>query len=74
MRLEKKNSNIKIGDILKRTRKSLGYTQEDVAEMLDLLPDMYQILKEIKPKEASILWLNCVTFTILLRPIFCKIT
>lgn len=36
MKLEKKNSNIKIGDILKRTRKSLGYTQEDVAEMLDL--------------------------------------
>lgn len=36
MKLEKKNSNIKIGDILRRTRKSLGYTQEDVAEMLDL--------------------------------------
>lgn len=38
MKLEKKNSNIKIGDILRRTRKSLGYTQEDVAEMLDLAP------------------------------------
>ena len=36
MKLEKKNSNIKIGDILRRRRKSLGYTQEDVAEMLDL--------------------------------------
>lgn len=36
MKLEKKNSNIKVGDILKRIRKSLGYTQEDVAEMLVL--------------------------------------
>lgn len=36
MKLEKKKSNIKIGNILKRTRKSLGYTQEEVAEMLDL--------------------------------------
>ena len=36
MKLEKKKSKIKIGNLLKRTRKSLGYTQEDVAEMLDL--------------------------------------
>lgn len=36
MKLEKKKSTIKIGDILRRTRKSLGYTQEEVAEMLDL--------------------------------------
>lgn len=40
MKLEKKTgkkkSNIKIGHLLRRTRKSLGYTQEDVAEMLDL--------------------------------------
>lgn len=63
MKLEKKNSNIKIGDILRRTRKSLGYTQEDVA-----------VLKETKPKEVLILWLNCVTFTILLPLIFYKIT
>lgn len=34
MKLE--NKKIKIGELLKRTRKSLGYTQEDVAEMLDL--------------------------------------
>ena len=36
MKLEKKKSEIKIGDILRRTRKSLSYTQEEVAEMLDL--------------------------------------
>lgn len=36
MNLEKKVSSIKIGEILKKTRKSLGYTQEEVAEMLDL--------------------------------------
>lgn len=29
-------SSIKIGDILQNTRKSLGFTQEDVAEKLDL--------------------------------------
>lgn len=34
MKLE--NKKIKIGELLRRTRKSLGYTQEDVAEMLDL--------------------------------------
>lgn len=34
MKLEKKK--IKIGELLRKTRKSLGYTQEDVAEMLDL--------------------------------------
>lgn len=33
---KKKRSNIKIGSILRKTRKSLGYTQEEVAEMLDL--------------------------------------
>lgn len=33
---EKKKSNIQIGNILRKTRKSLGYTQENVAEMLDL--------------------------------------
>ncbi len=36
MDIEKKKVNIKIGDILRKTRKSLGYTQEEVAEMLDL--------------------------------------
>lgn len=36
MKLEKKNAKIKIGSILRRTRKSLGYTQEEVAERLDL--------------------------------------
>lgn len=36
MKIEKKKSNIQIGSLLKRTRKSLGYTQEEVAEMLDL--------------------------------------
>ena len=33
---EKKKSNIQIGNILRKTRKSLGYTKENVAEMLDL--------------------------------------
>lgn len=33
---EKKKSNIQIGNILRKTRKSLGYTQENVAEMLYL--------------------------------------
>lgn len=50
MRLEKKNSNIKIGDILKRTRKSLGYTQEDVAEMLDLAPRYVSDIERNKTK------------------------
>lgn len=36
MKLENKKTSIKIGKLLKRTRKSLGYTQEEVAEMLDL--------------------------------------
>lgn len=36
MKVKKKKSVIKIGELLKRTRKSLGYTQEEVAEMLDL--------------------------------------
>lgn len=36
MKLENKKSNIKIGELLRKTRKSLGYTQEEVAEMLDL--------------------------------------
>lgn len=36
MKIEKKKSDIRIGTILRRTRKSLGYTQEEVAEMLDL--------------------------------------
>ena len=36
MKVDKKNTTIKIGDLLRRTRKSLGYTQEDVAERLDL--------------------------------------
>lgn len=36
MKLENKKSQIRIGDLLRRTRKSLGYTQEEVAEMLDL--------------------------------------
>lgn len=50
MKLEKKNSNIKIGDILKRTRKSLGYTQEDVAEMLDLAPRYVSDIERNKTK------------------------
>ncbi len=36
MKLENKKSQIRIGELLRRTRKSLGYTQEEVAEMLDL--------------------------------------
>ncbi len=36
MKMDNKKVNIKIGELLKRTRKSLGYTQEEVAEMLDL--------------------------------------
>lgn len=36
MKLENKKSQIRIGSLLRRTRKSLGYTQEEVAEMLDL--------------------------------------
>lgn len=50
MKLEKKNSNIKIGDILRRTRKSLGYTQEDVAEMLDLAPRYVSDIEKNKTK------------------------
>ncbi len=50
MKLEKKNSNIKIGDILRRTRKSLGYTQEDVAEMLDLAPRYVSDIERNKTK------------------------
>lgn len=50
MKLEKKNSNIKIGDILKSTRKSLGYTQEDVAEMLDLAPRYVSDIERNKTK------------------------
>lgn len=36
MNIEKKKSNIKIGTLLRKTRKSLDYTQEDVAEKLNL--------------------------------------
>ena len=36
MKMEKKKSVIRIGELLRKTRKSLGYTQEEVAEMLDL--------------------------------------
>ena len=36
MNIEKKKNSITIGSILRKTRKSLGYTQEEVAEMLDL--------------------------------------
>ena len=50
MKLEKKNSNIKIGDILRRTRISLGYTQEDVAEMLDLAPRYVSDIERNKTK------------------------
>lgn len=50
MKLEKKNSNIKIGDILKRIRKSFGYTQEDVAEMLDLAPRYVSDIERNKTK------------------------
>lgn len=50
MKLEKKNSNIKVGDILKRIRKSLGYTQEDVAEMLDLAPRYVSDIERNKTK------------------------
>ena len=35
MEIERK-SQIKIGTLLRKTRKSLGYTQENVAELLDL--------------------------------------
>lgn len=50
MNLEKKKSNIKIGDTLKRTRKSLGYTQEEVAEMLDLAPRYISDIERNKTK------------------------
>lgn len=50
MKLEKKNSNIKVGDILKRIRKSLGYTQEDVAEMLDPAPRYVSDIERNKTK------------------------
>ena len=50
MKLEKKKSVIQIGSILRRTRKSLGYTQEDVAEMLDLASRYISDLERDKTK------------------------
>lgn len=34
--MKKEVSKIKIGNILKKTRRSLGYTQEEIAEQLNL--------------------------------------
>ena len=53
MKVDKKNTTIKIGDLLRRTRKSLGYTQEDVAERLDLAS---RYVSEIKQKVVLIHW------------------
>ncbi len=50
MNLEKKKLQIKIGNILKKTRKSLGYTQETVAEMLDLAPRYISDIERDKTK------------------------
>lgn len=36
MNIENKNTEIKVGTVFKKVRKSLGLTQEDVAERLDL--------------------------------------
>lgn len=50
MKIEKKKSNIHIGELLKKTRKSLGYTQEEVAEMLDLASRYVSDLERNKTK------------------------
>ncbi len=50
MKSEKKKLNIRIGSLLKRTRKSLEYTQEDVAELLDLAPRYISDLERDKTK------------------------
>lgn len=47
---KKKKTEIKIGDILRKTRKSLGYTQEEVAEMLDLASRYVSDLERNKTK------------------------
>lgn len=50
MKLENKKTSIKIGKLLKRTRKSLGYTQEEVAEMLDLASRYISDIEKDKTK------------------------
>lgn len=50
MKIEKRKSNIRIGELLKKTRKSLGYTQEEVAEMLDLASRYISDLERNKTK------------------------
>ncbi|MCI9015605.1 MAG: helix-turn-helix transcriptional regulator [Clostridia bacterium] len=50
MRMDKRKSNIRIGNLLKRTRKSFGYTQEEVAEMLDLAPRYISDIERDKTK------------------------
>ena len=50
MKSEKKKLNIRIGSLLKRSRKSLGYTQEDVAELLDLAPRYISDIERDKTK------------------------
>lgn len=50
MKIEKKKSNIQIGALLKKTRKSLGYTQEEVAEILDLAPRYISDIERDKTK------------------------
>lgn len=50
MKLENKSSKIRIGTLLKKTRKSLGYTQEEVAECLDLAPRYISDIERDKTK------------------------
>ncbi len=50
MKLENKKKDIKIGELLRRTRKSFGYTQEDVADMLDLAPRYISDIERNKTK------------------------
>ena len=45
-----KNPKIEIGQILKTTRKSLGMTQEQVAEQLDLAPRYISDIERNKTK------------------------
>lgn len=45
-----KKLNIKIGHILQTTRKSLGYTQEQIAEKLDLGPRFISDIERDKTK------------------------
>lgn len=50
MKLENKKTDIKIGELLRRTRKSFGYTQEEVADMLDLAPRYISDIERNKTK------------------------